>query len=140
MANTIHGILVLIGFVLLLLGIKMFINSRKFLATGIKTEATVIDNIALQSTSRSSTSMMYAPLLEYDVKGKKKTYTPNARSNPPTYDIGEKVPVVYSAKNAQNIRIISFWGIYLGSTILLAFSLPMLLIGSGYFMFKWGII
>ncbi|MBD1432406.1 hypothetical protein H8B06_06185 [Sphingobacterium sp. DN00404] len=84
-------------------------------------------------------SIMYAPLLEYDVKGERKTYTPNARAIPPAYDIGEKVPIVYSAKNYQNVRIVSYWGIYLGSNILLAFSLPMLLIGAGYFLFKWGI-
>ncbi|SJN36344.1 hypothetical protein FM107_08825 [Sphingobacterium sp. JB170] len=83
---------------------------------------------------------MYAPLLEYAVKGEKKTYTPNARSNPPAYDIGEKVPIVYSPNNYQKVRIISYWGIYLGSNILFAFGLPILVIGAGYFLFKWGII
>lgn len=136
----IHGILVVLGLVLLALGVGLFISSRKFLADGIKTEATVIDNIALESTDNNRKSIMYAPLLQYDVKGEKKTYTPNARSNPPAYNIGEKVPIVYSTKNYQNVRIVSYWGIYLGSNILLAFSLPTLLIGLGYFLFKWGII
>ena len=140
MADMIHAILVLIGLVLLALGIQMFFSSRKFMATGIKTEATVIDNIAMQSTDKNRTSILYAPLLEYVVKGEKKTYTPNARSNPPAYDIGEQVPIVYSPKNYQNVRIVSYWGIYLGSNILLAMGLPMLLIGVGYYLFKWGII
>lgn len=140
MADMIHGILVLVGFVLLVLGIQLFISSCKFVANGIKTQATVIDNIAISSQSDAGTSIMYAPLLEYDVKSEKNTYTPNSRSNPPAYDIGEKVPIVYSKKNSQNVRIVSFWGVYLGSNIMFAFSLPMLLIGTGYFFFKWGII
>lgn len=140
MADMIHGILVLVGFVLLVLGIQLFISSCKFVANGIKTQATVIDNIAISSQSDAGTSIMYAPLLEYDVKSEKNTYTPNSRSNPPAYDIGEKVPIVYSRKNSQNVRIVSFWGVYLGRNILFAFSLPMLLIGTGYFFFKWGII
>lgn len=140
MADMIHGILVLVGFVLLALAILLFISSRKFVANGIKTQATVIDNIAISSQSDGGTSIMYAPLLKYDVKSEKNTYTPNSRSNPPAYDIGEKVPIVYSKKNSQNVRIVSFWGVYLGSNILFAFSLPMLFIGVGYFLFKWGII
>lgn len=140
MADMVHGILILIGSVLFGLGIQMFFSSRKFREAGIKVQATVIDNIAVESHDSKGTSIMYAPLLEYDVNGKKATYTPNARSNPPAYGIGEKVLIVYSLKNHHDVRIVSFWGIYLGSNILLAFSLPMLFIGIAYFLFKWGII
>lgn len=140
MITVIHGIILIVGLVLLVLGVQLFMSSRKFLETGVKTKATVIENIAVRSQGSNHTYTMYAPLLEYEVKGKKKTYTPNARSNPPAYDIGDKVPIVYSAKNSQNVRIISYWGVYLGSNILLAIGLPMLLIGGGYFLFKIGII
>ncbi|NQD71468.1 DUF3592 domain-containing protein [Sphingobacterium shayense] len=140
MGVAIHGLLVLIGLALVALGIQMFLSSRQFREAGIRTFATVSDNIAMESRDNSGTSIMYAPLLEYIVNGEKKTYTPNARSNPPAYNIGEKVPIVYSPKNHQNVRIISYWGIYLGSNILLAFGMPILVIGCGYFLFKWGII
>lgn len=118
MADMIHGILVLVGFVLRVLGKQLFIYSRKFVANGIKTQATVIDNIAISSQSDAGTSIMYAPSLEYDVKSEKNTYTPNSRSNPPAYDIGEKAPIV------------SFWGVYLGSNILFAFRLFFIQMGN----------
>lgn len=140
MATTIHGVVVLLGLVLIAVGIQLFFSSRKFVANGIKTTATVIDNIALTSSDDGGTSIMYAPLLEYDVKGKKESYTPNSRSNPPAYAIGEKVPIVYSRQNYQNVRIVSYWGVYLRSNVFLAFGLPMLVIGGGYFLFKWGFI
>ncbi len=94
MADLIHGILFLIGSVLLVLAVYLYLSSRRFLATGIKTQATVVENI----------------------------------------------PVRYSPKNSSNVRIVSFWGIYLGTNILLILGLPMFMIGSGYFLFKTGII
>ena len=136
MTFLIHAILVLIGLVLIIIGIHLFLTSRHFRNTGVKTMATVIENIALQSRDNEGTSVMYAPLLECIVKGEKKTYTPNARSNPPAYHIGEKVAIVYSPENYQNVRIVSYWGIFLGSNILLGMGLPMFLIGAGYFLFK----
>lgn len=140
MTDMIHGVLVLIGSVLIVIGVQLFVSSRKFWETGIKAQATVIDNIAVESRDNKGTSVMYTPLLEYDVKGEKKTYMPNTRSNPSAYAIGEKVPMVYSQKKSQDIRVISYWGIYMGSNILFALGSPMLVIGAGYFLFKLGII
>ncbi len=73
MADIIHGILVMIGIVLLVLGTRLFISYRTFRETGIKTQATVIDNLPGQSEDGV---IMYTPLLEYDVKGVKKRIRP----------------------------------------------------------------
>lgn len=140
MTDIVHGIILLIGLALVTLGFKLFLSSRKFVITGIKTQATVIENIPTQSRDREGSAIMYTPLLEYEANGKKTNYTPNTHSNPPAYNIGEKVMIVYSPKNAFDVRIVSFWGIYLGSNILLAMGLPMILLGGGYFLFKWGFI
>ncbi|WP_418360822.1 DUF3592 domain-containing protein [Sphingobacterium detergens] len=83
---------------------------------------------------------MYKPLLQYQLNGKVQTFSPNTSSNPPAYRIGEKVTLIHDPKNADDVRILSYWGVYLASNILLAFALPMLLIGGGYFLFKAGII
>ncbi|GAA4442312.1 hypothetical protein GCM10023091_28890 [Ravibacter arvi] len=136
MSDLIHGILLVLGLVLVVLGGRLFIASRNLLATGTKTYATVIDNVRTQSRDGHGTSVMYAPVFEYEANGQKKTYVPNTRSNPPAYDVGEKVPIVYSSENASHVRIVSFWGIYLGANILFAMGLPMILLGGGYFLFK----
>lgn len=140
MTDIVHGGLFIIGLALFMFGIGLFLSSRKFITNGIKTQATVIENIPTQSRDQSGNAIMYTPLLEYEANGKKMNYTPNTRSNPPAYNIGEKVLIVYSPKNAFHVRMVSFWGIYLGSNILLAMGLPMILLGGGYFLFKWGCI
>ncbi|MFD2549672.1 DUF3592 domain-containing protein [Sphingobacterium suaedae] len=138
MADMIHGMLVLLGLILLVFGVRLFATSRQFLKNGIKTHAVVRDNLSFESNSRNSTSILYAPLLAYEVNGKETTYVPNARSNPPAYAIGEHIAIVYSPRNPQHARIISFWGIYLGSNILFILGWPMFLLGAGYFLFKYG--
>lgn len=136
-ATAIHAIVLIIGISLLVLGVKSFVNSRKFISDGNKVEATVIENIPSRSNKGS---IMYTPLIEYNIKGNTKNFSPNARANPPAYNIGEKIMLVYQPENAKDVRILSYWGVYLGSNILLAIGLPMLLIGGGYFLFKMGII
>ena len=137
MATAIHLILLLIGLSLLLLGVISFISSRRLMADGHQIEATVIENIRSRDSDGST---MYTPAMEYRIDGETKTFTPNGSSNPPAYQIGEKVTLIYGPDKAGDIRIRSYWGVYLASTILLAFALPMLLIGGGYFLFKAGII
>lgn len=132
--------LTILGFMLIILGAQYFYSSWKFRFEGIKTEAAVIENIRMQSAGSKTSSVMYTPVLAYYVDGEKKTYSPNSSANPPTYAIGEKVLLVYSSKNTQHVRIVSYWGIYLGSNILFVFGIPMFLVGLGYFLFKWDVI
>lgn len=137
MAIAIHLILLLIGIALLVTGILSFIGSRRLNAGGYTVEATVVENIP---SRESEGGTMYTPLMEYHIGDKKKTFSPSTRSNPPAYNIDEKVRLIYDPDNADDVRIQSYWGLYLGSIILLAFALPMSLIGGGYFLFKAGII
>ena len=69
MVVAIYGLLVLIGLTLLALGIQFFLSSRKFRDTGVRTLATVTDNIAMELRDNNRISIMYAPLLEYIVNG-----------------------------------------------------------------------
>jgi len=137
MAIAIHLILLLIGLALLVTGILSFIGSRRLNTGGYTVEATVVENIP---SHESEGGTMYTPLMVYHIGDKKKTFSPSARSNPPAYNIDEKVRLIYAPDNTDDVRIQSYWGLYLGSIILLAFALPMLVIGGGYFLFKAGII
>lgn len=137
MAIAIHTILLIIGLALLVLGIISFINARRLMTTGDLVQATVVENIPSRGNEGGT---MYTPLMEYSIDGSVRSFSPTARANPPAYAIGEKVSLIYDPHNSSDIRIRSYWGVYLGSNILLAVALPMILIGIGYFLFKAGII
>ncbi|MDF2515318.1 MAG: Protein of uncharacterized function [Sphingobacterium sp.] len=137
MATAIHMILLLIGLALLILGVVSFSQARRLMTNGLPVQATVVENIPSRDREGGT---MYTPLIEYTIDGSVRSFSPTARSNPPAYAIGEKVSLIYDPDNGKDIRIRSYWGMYLASNILLAMALPMLLIGGGYFLFKAGII
>ncbi|MBV2227343.1 DUF3592 domain-containing protein [Sphingobacterium sp. NPDC055346] len=140
MSAIIHWSLLFLGLILLGFSISLYLKTKKMLAKGVYGSAVVIENKLVRSTDEKGTSMMYQPVME--IKAGEKTYpfSPNFRSNPPQYKVGEKVPVVYEASEPQSARIVSYWGLHLGSIILMLFALPMLTIGTGYVLFKYGII
>lgn len=137
MTTAIHIILLIIGLALLMLGIISFGRTRRLMSNGTLVQATVVENIPSRDSEGGT---MYTPLMDYSINGSVRSFSPTGRANPPAYAIGEKVNLIYDPNNSNDIRIRSYWGMYLASNILLAMALPMLLIGGGYFLFKAGII
>ncbi|WP_197084169.1 DUF3592 domain-containing protein [Sphingobacterium sp. Ag1] len=137
MATAIHMILLIIGLALLMLSIVSFSRARRLMATGSRVQATVVENIPSRGSDGGT---MYTPLMEYSIDGSVRSFSPTASANPPAYAVGEKISLIYDPNNSNDIRIRSYWGVYLASNILLAMALPMVLISVGYFLFKAGII
>lgn len=138
MTDSILGGLFLLGIGLLILAIWQYGKTKILLRTGVRTEATVTENLLVESDHGKS--MMYQPIMEYLVNGITQKYVSTMKSNPPAYAIGEKVAVIYAADNPQDARIVSYWGLHLTSIISLAFAMPLLTICGGYFLFKFGLI
>ncbi|WP_422858083.1 DUF3592 domain-containing protein [Flagellimonas sp. S174] len=104
-------------------------KTELLLEKGIRTTATVTQ---LLRTS-SSDSNTYAPVFEFKDRQKNThSYTSKISSSPPAYDVGEKVKIVYSPKDKQNVKTISFWGLYRGMVILAMVASPLLIIGGSY--------
>lgn len=140
MTDLIIGGLLLLGIGLFIGAIWQYTKTKTLLHTGTRTEATVIENVLVESESDHGTSMMYQPIMEYVVNGVQQKYVATVKSNPPSYAIGERVAIIYAEDNPQDVRIVSYWGLHLASIILLAFAMPMLTICGGYFLFKAGLI
>lgn len=140
MTDLIIGGLLLLGIGLLVMAIWQYTKTKTLLHTGIRTEATVVENVLVESVSDQGTSMMYQPIMEYVVNGIRQKYVATMKSNPPSYTIGEKVTIIYTETDPQDVRIVSYWGLHLASIILLAFAMPILTICGGYFLFKVGLI
>lgn len=140
MSAAIHWSLLILGLVLLGFSIAQYIKTKKMMATAIYGDATVIENRLVTSRDDRGSSILYQPVMEIKYKDKTFSYSPNFRSNPATYKIGEQVPVVFEASDPQSARIVSYWGIHLATLILMIFALPMITIGGGYVLFKYGLI
>lgn len=125
----------IIGLILSYIAFDQYRKTQNLLATGTKTNATVIDLIA----SRGDDGTMYSPVFEFtDRSNTKRTFKSGISSRPAAYNIGEKVKVVYNPKGHDEVKTISFWGLYRGSVILFMIAAPFLIIGGSYLLYSRG--
>lgn len=128
-----YTFLFLLGFGLSYIAYTEFQKTKALLAKGIQTTALVREYVV----SRGESNNMYQPVFEYkDHNQKVHTYTSTIKSYPPAHKIGEKVKIVYSRKNVNKVKTISFWGLYRGSVILFMIASPLLVIGGAYLMYR----
>jgi len=80
---------------------------------------------------------MYKPVFEFtDRSQKKQQYVSGISSSPPAYEIGEKVNIIYSPQHLDDVKTISFWGLYRWSVILLMVTSPLLVNGTSYLLYS----
>jgi hypothetical protein len=108
------GIFGLIGLVLLCVGIALAASTASFLASAGRVDGTVV---ALTEGTSSDSSASWYPTVEFTVDGKRYLFQSSTGSNPPSYKIGDGVPVAYDADDPSNARIASFWSAFLAPMI-----------------------
>jgi len=104
-------IFTVIGVSLLISAMSDYNTTRSLLDAAVSAEGTVVD---LQESSGSSGSLMYTPVIQFvDNAGKTVEFMSSVSSNPPSYARDEKVEVLYSPHDSQDVIINSFfekWG------------------------------
>ncbi|NAX22964.1 DUF3592 domain-containing protein [Vibrio sp. V39_P1S14PM300] len=104
-----------IGLGMLIGAYFMFANTQSFLSQSQITQGTVVDLLL----SRSSDSNTYRPLVAFTASdGSLVEITSSSSSNPPAFDIGEKVDVFYNPSFPEDAMIDSFFSLWGGAVIL----------------------
>jgi hypothetical protein len=126
-----YGML-LVSLVLIYFALQQYNNTKSLIDNGIKTKAKVIDLIKI----RSDDGYTYKPVFQFtNKKGTDITFKSEISSSPTPYKIGDKVHVIYS-RNSEERKIVSFWGLYRWTIILLSIASPLIIIGGGYFLYS----
>lgn len=129
---VLYGSFFTLGFVLLFFAFQQYQKTQNLLSDGIKTTAVVIDLL----TNYDNDGDTYTPVFEFkDRSSVTRTYKSSISSSPPAYKVGEKVKIIYDRTNPENIKTISFWGLYRASVILMMVASPFLVIGSSYLLY-----
>ena len=80
--------------------------------------------------SRSSDSITYAPVVEFQTKnGSRIEFISSTSSNPPSYSRGETVEVLYNESSPEKARINGFFSLWGGALIVGLIGLVFFLIG-----------
>ncbi len=117
-----------------LYGSWVFYNSTKiFLKTAQTADGVVIDVISKRSSdSDGHTSYSYYPIVRYKApSGESLQFESNYGSNPPSYNKGENVEVLFDPGDFKNARINSFLALWLGAIICGIIGTIFSLIGGG---------
>ncbi len=104
------------------------VHTRTFIASASIAEGEVLELIA----SRSDDSYTYRPRVRFTTAdGQTIEFVASSGSNPPAYDVGERVRVYYDAQTPQRAMVDGFFSLWGGPAIFGGIGLVFTLIGGG---------
>jgi len=131
-------LLVLSGTLFLIIGAIVLSNRMSLAKNGIAVEATVIGleehySKRAGTQNKNKTTLTYRPKIEFTTSDGQKIRLvyPNG-SNPPQYSIGDKINIIYSEDNPENIVIDSKFQIYIFPIIFVVLGAVLLISGIGF--------
>jgi hypothetical protein len=108
----------------------MFKKSVDFIRTGKRVSARVVE---LESYKDSEGGMLYRPIFQYKEGHVEQRYVYNVGSRPAAWRIGDEADLIISNKNAEEIKVLTYFGVFNWSIILISIALPLIFIAFGYF-------
>lgn len=126
-----------VGLALLLLAGGLALLRLQFLSHAARAQATVV-SLRPDGGTDGRSSAPLAPLLRFKTaQDDEVEFIGAPASSPPRYRVGDTVPVRYHPRNpAATARVDSFRGLWLGPTLLAAFSLPILVAAIGLLVWQ----
>ena len=134
--NVVKYIFTLVGVGLLIGAFFVYKDAADFLKQAESAPGTVVRLLESRSSSSSSNSTMYTPVVQFtDKRGSEIEFTSSISSSPPSYDVGEEVEVLYTPSTPQDARIKGFFSLWGVATILGALGGVFAGIGLGIFVY-----
>lgn len=98
------------GAIFLAIGVGVGISNVRFASNAKRADGVVVELVWSHSGKGGSSA---APMVRFEVDGKPFTFRGGVSSRPPSYDVGEKVRVLYDPEDPSNAKIDGFWELYL---------------------------
>jgi hypothetical protein len=152
-----YGLILFIGLIMLSKVRNEFYESLNFLKKGDRVPATVVK---LESHDGED-SVVYRPVFGYTYGDEERIFVYNVSSTPPSWRIGEKATIIVLPADPYKVRLLTYFGVFsrtihlVGNGLLLigialpqmvfgghyaspnsfliAFVLPLIVIGGGYY-------
>ena len=127
-----YGLLFLLGTFIAYSAFVQYQKTQRLLVYGIRTTAKVIDLLV----SHNDDGITYKPVFEYTDRTRTvKTFESQVSSSPAPYAIGDTVKIIYNPKEKDDVKTVSFWGLFRWSVILSMIAAPLLIIGGSYLLY-----
>jgi hypothetical protein len=100
---TLYGILLAFGIGLIAYAVQMMQLTNRLSETGVKTMATLVE---IKKTTDINGMDMFQPIFEFaDSSNQTVRHNYDQMSSPPTWAVGQKIPVVYNPKNTAEVKL-----------------------------------
>ena len=103
----------LVGGLLALIGVFLFIRTRIFIGKAQEAKGTVIQMVYGRTSSSSGSGGGYAPVYQFrTLDGQTIVIQDSLSSNPPQFQVGQEIDVLYESGNPQKARINKWMNLY----------------------------
>lgn len=114
----------LLGLGLLIGAVVSVTHTRSFLAHAVRAQGTVVallprySNNSSNNSNSTNNSPTYAPMIRFSAGAQVVDFTASTSSNPPSYRVGETVPVLYLESAPFQARLDSFFSLWGAGVVL----------------------
>lgn len=124
-----YTLTLIVGVILLITSLVIFKRSLTFLRTSERAVGTVIQI----ETIHDSEGDTFKPVFRFKTNlNEEMIHKHLFSSNPSNWKIGEKAILAYDRNNPSSVRVLTYFGTFSWTIILMAVSMPLIVIGGGY--------
>ena len=118
--SAIGIIFAIVGVALLVIGVIVFTRTRKFLATAVGAQGTVIALVEHERRDSKTREIhrSWSPQVRFAVGEKTYDFTSSVSSSPPRYQEGQTIDVKYDPQNPNNAKVASGSSYWTGPIVL----------------------
>ena len=123
-------IFAIVGAALLVIGVVVFSRTRRFLATAVSAQGTVLEMIQRTSKDREgAVSTVWAPRVRFSASGQTIEFESKVGSSPPRYKEGDTLEVKYDPQDPNNARVAAGSSMWLVPVLLGGIGVVFLILG-----------
>lgn len=126
-----YSISLTIGIILLIISLLIFKESLAFIKISDRAIGTVIELEAIDGTDGTT----YKPIFKFKTNTNQEViYRHISSSSPANWDVGEVATIAYDPNNPKKAKLLTYFGTFSWTIILMAISMPLIVIGGGYYV------
>lgn len=126
-----YTFILMIGILIFGIAIFLFLDSLAFLKTSERAVGTVVE----LKKNTDSEGDSFEPVFRYRTAANQEyTYHYNVSSNPANWYVGEEIGIAYQPDHPTEPRLLTYWGSFAWTVVLMAVSMPLIVIGGGYYV------
>ena len=124
-----YSVTLIAGIIILAISLFLLKEALGFLRTSERAVGTVIKMEKIDNSDGDS----FKPIFKFKTNlNQDIIYSHIASSNPPAWSVGEEAIIAYNPNNPSSAKLLTYFGIFGWTIVVMAIAMPLIVIGGGY--------